>query len=125
MLQNLVHRLTYKSELARVRTFMKLARQAAWGTNQETWPAKMESSVGKPRKVKVNIKGNPDIEGEEQEYLPGRMIEMLVEGEEVYLVSIRVLLSLPSSNCSSLFYDCRRFPPLLVILPPLYMRTEC
>jgi hypothetical protein len=124
MLQNLVHRITYKSDVARVRTFIKLARQAAWGTNQETWPAKMESSVGKPRKVKVNIKGNPDIEGEEQEYLPGRTIEMLVEGEEVYLVSIRILC-LPSSNCSSLFYDCRRFPPLLVTLPPLYMRTEC
>lgn len=40
-----------------------------------------------PRKVRVNIAGNPYIDGEEQEYVQGRMIDMLVQGDEVYLVS--------------------------------------
>lgn len=40
-----------------------------------------------PRKVRVNIAGNPYIDGEEQEYVQGRMIDMLVQGNDVYLVS--------------------------------------
>lgn len=35
----------------------------------------------------MNIGGNPYVEGEEQEYTPGRMVEMLVHGDEVYIVS--------------------------------------
>jgi len=79
VLQNIVHRITYKSELERVRKFMLLARQAAWGS-------KLTGRTQAPRKVKVNIRGNPDVEGEEQEYIPGKIVEMLVQGDEVYLV---------------------------------------
>ncbi len=80
LLQNIVHRMTYKSELARVRTFIQLARKAAWG------PKLQRSETA--RKVKVNIRGNPDVEGEEQVSMPGRTVEMLVEGDEVYIVSV-------------------------------------
>jgi hypothetical protein len=59
---------------------MLLARQAAWGP-------KLTGRTEAPRKVKVNIGGNPYIEGEEQEHTPGRMVEMLVHGDDVYLVS--------------------------------------
>ncbi|KIM25245.1 hypothetical protein M408DRAFT_331342 [Serendipita vermifera MAFF 305830] len=79
LLQNVVHRITYKSELARVRKFILLARQAAWGS-------KLTGRTEAARKVKVNIRGNPDVEGEEQEYIPGRTVEMLVQGDEVYLL---------------------------------------
>jgi len=57
---------------------MLLARKAAWGPQLKRNEA--------PRKVKVNIRGNPDVEGEEQEHVPGRMVEMLVQGDEVYLL---------------------------------------
>jgi hypothetical protein len=45
LLQNVVHRITYKSELERVRRFMLLARKAAWGPQLKRNEA--------PRKVKV------------------------------------------------------------------------
>lgn len=80
LLQNVVQRITYKSEVERVRKFMLLARQAAWGS-------KLTGRTEAPRKVKVNLRGNPDVEGEEQEFVPGRTVEMLVHGDEVYLVS--------------------------------------
>lgn len=75
----MVHRFTYKSDLERVRKFMALARKAAWGP-------KLIKTDG-ARKVRVNIAGNPNVEGEEQQAVPGRMVEMLVQGDEVYLVS--------------------------------------
>lgn len=77
-LQNVVHRLNHKKEVERVQRFMLLARKAAWGP-------KLVKNNGS-RKVRVNIAGNPYIDGEEQEYVQGRMIDMLVQGNEVYLV---------------------------------------
>lgn len=58
-----------------------LARKAAWG------PKLVKSDA--PRKVRVNIAGNASTDGEEQEYVQGkgRMVEMLVQGDDVYLVS--------------------------------------
>lgn len=79
LLQNVVHRLNHKREVERVRKFMLLARKAAWG------PKLVKNDA--PRKVRVNIAGNPYLEGEEQEHVQGRMIDMLVQGNEVYLVS--------------------------------------
>jgi DnaJ family protein C protein 1 len=74
-----VHRLNHKKEVERVQKFMLLARKAAWG------PKLVKNDA--PRKVRVNIAGNPYIDGEEQEYVQGRMIDMLVHGDKVYLVS--------------------------------------
>lgn len=68
---------------------MLLARKAAWG------PKLVKNDA--PRKVRVNIAGNPYIDGEEQEYVQGRMIDMLVQGDEVYLVST----SLPKPPCAA------------------------
>lgn len=79
LLQKLVHGLNHKREVERVQKFMLLARKAAWG------PKLVKNDA--PRKVRVNIAGNPYIDGEEQEYVQGRMIDMLVQGDEVYLVS--------------------------------------
>lgn len=87
LLQNVVHRLNHKREVERVQKFMLLARKAAWG------PKLVKNDA--PRKVRVNIAGNPYIDGEEQEYVQGRMIDMLVQGNEVYLVST----SLPKPPC--------------------------
>ncbi|KAG8798596.1 hypothetical protein FRB91_011980 [Serendipita sp. 411] len=87
-LQHLVHRMTYKSELARVRRFVYLARKAAWGTKYDPKnPEFQPPAENVARKVRVNIRGNGDfVEGEEQEYLPGRMVDMLVQGDRVYLL---------------------------------------
>jgi len=79
LLQSVVHRVNHKREVERVQKFMLLARKAAWG------PKLVKNDA--PRKVRVNIAGNPYIDGEEQEYVQGRMIDMLVQGDEVYLVS--------------------------------------
>jgi hypothetical protein len=65
---------------------MLLARKAAWG------PKLVKNEA--PRKVRVNIAGNPYTDGEEQEHVQGRMIEMLVQGDEIYLVSTRLLRNL-------------------------------
>jgi len=74
----MVHRLNHKREVERVRRFMLLARKAAWGP-------KLVRNEG-TRKVRVNIAGNASIEGEEQEHVQGRMVDMLVQGNKVYLV---------------------------------------
>ena len=56
-----------------------LARKAAWG------PKLVKNDA--PRKVRVNIAGNPNMDGGEQEYVQGKMVDMLVQGNDVYLVS--------------------------------------
>jgi len=78
LLQHVVHRANHKREVKRVQKFMLLARKAAWG------PKLVKNEA--PRKVRVNIAGNPYTDGEEQEHVQGRMIEMLVQGDEIYLL---------------------------------------
>ncbi|KAG8824227.1 hypothetical protein FRC17_009149 [Serendipita sp. 399] len=85
-LQHVVHRMTYKSELARVRRFVSLARKAAWGAKYEQNPEFQPPGENVSRKVRVNIRGNTEVEGEEQTYLPGKMVDMLVQGDRVYLL---------------------------------------
>ncbi|KLO08266.1 DnaJ-domain-containing protein [Schizopora paradoxa] len=68
---------TYKSELARIDRFMNEARAAARGP-------KMNVIEGK-RKVKVNMGGRAFVD-EDGNVVNGRSLDMVVEGQNVYIV---------------------------------------
>ncbi|KAH7921821.1 DnaJ-domain-containing protein [Leucogyrophana mollusca] len=76
-LQYLVQRLNYTRDLARIEQTIRDARLAAWGQ-------KMEPLQGR-RKVKVNLGGGPRVD-EDGNYVNGRTIDMVVEGDQVYIL---------------------------------------
>ncbi|KAL4081676.1 DnaJ domain-containing protein [Scleroderma yunnanense] len=76
-LQYLVQRTNYQRDLNRVRRTIGDARLAAWGP-------KMAQLEGR-RKVKVNLGGGPRSD-EDGRIVPGKMIDMVVEGNDVYIL---------------------------------------
>ncbi|KIJ56869.1 hypothetical protein M422DRAFT_23004 [Sphaerobolus stellatus SS14] len=90
-LQYLVHKINYKNDLARIQLFMERARKAAWGP-------KMARIEGK-RKVRVNIasSGKYTDDGEEVN-APGKTLEMVVDGDDVFILSDGNLLPLDEST---------------------------
>ncbi|KAI9574733.1 DnaJ-domain-containing protein [Boletus coccyginus] len=75
-LQYLVQKVNYRRDLEKVRQTMRAARLVAWGP-------KMVPLEGR-RKVKVNLGGGPRID-QEGNIVPGKMIDMVVDGNGVYL----------------------------------------
>ncbi|KAI6047397.1 DnaJ domain-containing protein [Pisolithus marmoratus] len=75
-LQYLVQMVNYSRDLNRIRQTIHDAKVAAWGP-------KMMQSVGK-RKVKVNLGGGPRID-EDGRAVPGKVIDMVVDGDAVYI----------------------------------------
>jgi len=76
-LQYLVHKMNYKSDLARVEKIVNDARQAAWGPLMRPQPGK--------KKVKVPLTNRSAVD-EDGNVVPGRTIDMVVEGEEVFIL---------------------------------------
>ncbi|KAF7793655.1 hypothetical protein EIP86_004770 [Pleurotus ostreatoroseus] len=76
-LQYLVQRINYKRDLARVEAVVSQARAAAWGNRL--------TPVEGQRKVKVNLGGPPRLD-EDGNLIPGRMVDMVVEGSNVYIL---------------------------------------
>ena len=76
-LQLLVQRINYKKNLARIELITGRARRAAWGP-------KMIPITGQ-RKVRVNLGEQFDEVGFVEN---NKWIEMVVEGQDVYLVSL-------------------------------------
>ncbi|KAF9268059.1 DnaJ-domain-containing protein [Marasmius fiardii PR-910] len=76
-LQYMVQRMNYKRDLERIEYVIREARLAAWGT-------KMTPVEGQ-RKVKVNL-GGPERYDEDGYRVPGRMIDMVVSGDAVYIL---------------------------------------
>lgn len=78
-MQHVVHRMNYKRDVARIDRIMEAARRAAWGPKM----VKIEAR----RKVKVNI-GGKEVHYDEDgnEYGGGRFLDMVVEGDNVYIV---------------------------------------
>lgn len=76
-LQYLVQRMNYKRDLERIEVVTREARLAAWG-------AKMTPVEGQ-RKVKINL-GGPMRFDEDGNRLPGRMIDLVVSGDAVYIL---------------------------------------
>jgi len=78
-LQYVVQKLNYKSDLARINMFTTRARLAAWGP-------KMNPLDGR-RKVKVNMARTTETTEDGEEYVtPGKIIEMVVDGPQVYIL---------------------------------------
>ncbi|KAI6105783.1 hypothetical protein F5141DRAFT_1189556 [Pisolithus sp. B1] len=75
-LQYLVQKMNYSRDLNRIRQTIHDAKLAAWGP-------KMVQSGGK-RKVKVNLGGRPRID-EDGRTVPGKVIDMIVDGDTVYI----------------------------------------
>lgn len=75
-LQYLVQMVNYSRDLNRIRQTIHDAKLAAWGP-------KMVQSGGK-RKVKVNLGGGPRID-EDGRTVPGKVIDMIVDGDAVYI----------------------------------------
>ncbi|KAG6336837.1 hypothetical protein ID866_2233, partial [Astraeus odoratus] len=76
-MQYVVQSINYKRDLNRIRQTIRDARVAAWGP-------KMVQLDGK-RKVKVNLGGVPRV-GEDGRMVPGKVIDMVVDGENVYVL---------------------------------------
>ncbi|KAK1236485.1 hypothetical protein PQX77_000262 [Marasmius sp. AFHP31] len=76
-MQYLVQRMTYKRDLERIDRVTREARLAAWGT-------KMIPIEGQ-RKVKVNL-GGPVRYDEDGYPVAGKMIDMVVSGDAVYVL---------------------------------------
>ncbi|THH08656.1 hypothetical protein EW145_g2574 [Phellinidium pouzarii] len=72
-----IQRINYKNDLARIDRFVSDARLAAWG-------AKMIPLEGR-RKVRVNLGGRPYID-EDGNPVPGKQIDMVVEGNDVFIL---------------------------------------
>lgn len=77
VLQHVVHRMNYNRDLARIDRFVTAARRAAWGPKL--------ARVDGRRKVKVNI-GNGVAYDEDDEPVPGKVLDMIVEGDSVYIL---------------------------------------
>ncbi|KAI9001034.1 DnaJ-domain-containing protein [Trametes punicea] len=76
-LQYLVQKMNYNRDLKRIHEIRDQARAAAWG-------AKMTPLEGQ-RKVKVNLGGGPRLD-EDGNLVAGRMVDMVVDGENVYML---------------------------------------
>ncbi|KAI0719576.1 DnaJ-domain-containing protein [Cerioporus squamosus] len=76
-IQYLVQKMNYNRDLKRIEWIIGQARQAAWG-------AKLTPGQGQ-RKVKVNLGGSPRLD-EDGNVIPGRMVDMVVEGNDVYIL---------------------------------------
>lgn len=99
-LQLLVQKMNYKRDLARIELITSRARRAAWGP-------KMTPASGQ-RKVRVSLGEQHDEDG----FVEGtKFIEMVVEGQGVYIVS------------SALAYTSNSY--ILKFLPSLMMMVSC
>lgn len=75
--QYVVQKMTYNRDLKRIEVIVEQARIAAWGS-------KMNPVEGQ-RKVKVNLGGQPRLD-EDGNAIPGRTVDMVVEGSQVYIL---------------------------------------
>ncbi|TBU45074.1 DnaJ-domain-containing protein [Dichomitus squalens] len=76
-IQYIVQKLNYNRDLKRIEHIVEQARTAAWGS-------KLNPVEGQ-RKVKVNLGGSPRLD-EDGDVIPGRMVDMVVEGSHVYIL---------------------------------------
>ncbi|KAI0771604.1 DnaJ domain-containing protein [Trametes elegans] len=76
-LQYIVQKMNYKRDIQRIHEIRDKARAAAWG-------AKLTPLEGQ-RKVKISLGGGPRID-EDGNVAPGRMVDMVVEGDHVYIL---------------------------------------
>ncbi|CAL1700734.1 unnamed protein product [Somion occarium] len=77
VLQYAIQRVNYGKDLKRIETIRHQAKSAAWGT-------KLIPVEGQ-RKVKVNLGGSPRLD-DEGNIIGGKMIDMVVEGEDVFII---------------------------------------
>jgi len=91
-LQYLVQSINYKRDLRRVEQTIRGARLAAWGQ-------KMEPLQGK-RKVKVNIGGGPR-QDENGNVIPGKMLDMVVEQDNVYILDSSGIMHLLDTSSAT------------------------
>lgn len=91
-LQYLVQTLNYKRDLRRVELAIRDARLAAWGP-------KMEPLQGK-RKVKVNLGGGPR-QDEDGNVVAGKMLDMVVEQDNVFILDPSGSLHLLDTNSAT------------------------
>ncbi|RDX55593.1 DnaJ-domain-containing protein [Lentinus brumalis] len=76
-IQYLVQKMNYNRDLKRIEWIIGQARQAAWGTKL--------TPVQGQRKVKVNLGGPPRLDADGNA-VSGRMVDMVVEGDDVYIL---------------------------------------
>ncbi|KZT12474.1 DnaJ-domain-containing protein [Laetiporus sulphureus 93-53] len=77
-LHYVIQGLNYKRDLKRINFIAEQARIAAWGTKL------IPTSEGQ-RKVKVNLGGPPRLD-EDGNVVAGKMVDMVVEGHDVYIL---------------------------------------
>jgi len=90
-LQYMVQRLNYARDLERIERIRQDAKTTAWGN-------RLVPPEGQ-KKVKVNLGGGIRFD-EEGNALPGKMIDMVVEGENIYIVEDGELALLDASSAT-------------------------
>ncbi|KAJ8587437.1 DnaJ-domain-containing protein [Rhizopogon salebrosus TDB-379] len=105
-LQYLVQSMNYKRDLRRIEQTIRDARFAAWGQ-------KMEPLQGK-RKVKVNIGGGPR-QTEDGNVIPGKMLDMVVEQDNVYILDPSGIMHLLDTSSATPAAISRTWFVVLVI----------
>lgn len=90
-LQYMVQRLNHAKDLERIERIRHDARTTAWGN-------RLVSPEGQ-KKVRVNLGGGVRFD-EEGSVLPGKMIDMVVEGENVYIAEDGELILLDASSAA-------------------------
>ncbi|KAI0921080.1 hypothetical protein AcW1_004826 [Taiwanofungus camphoratus] len=76
--QYLVQRMNYQRDLKRIEWIISQAKSAAWGS-------KMIPATEGQRKVRVNLGGGPRLD-DDGNIVGGKMVDMVVEGNEVYIL---------------------------------------
>ncbi|KAF9008974.1 DnaJ domain-containing protein, partial [Cyathus striatus] len=85
--QYVIQRLNYKKDLERIERITQAARTAAWGT-------KMVPGVGQRKVVRVNLGAAQDEDG----YAETKWLDMVVEGQSVYILDAGELHLVDSST---------------------------
>jgi len=90
-LQYMVQRLNYTKDLGRIERIRQDARTAAWGN-------RLVPPEGQ-KKVRVNLGGGTRFD-EEGNALPGKMIDMVVEGENIFIAEDGEFILLDASSAT-------------------------
>ncbi|KIP10701.1 hypothetical protein PHLGIDRAFT_125394 [Phlebiopsis gigantea 11061_1 CR5-6] len=111
--QYVVQRLNYGRDLKRVDNVIAQAKTAAWGN-------KLTPGEGQ-RKVKVNLGGAARLDGDGN-LIPGRMVDMVVEGSDVFILEADGSL-LPVDSSTAIPPSWRRTWPC-VLVSSLYAKVR-
>jgi len=114
-LQYMVQRLNYTKDLERIERIRQDAKKAAWGN-------RLVPPEGR-KQVKVNLGGGTRFD-EEGNAIPGKMIDMVVEGEDTYIVEDGESILLDASSATRASVRNTWFVGLILWIGGIFLKRE-